>query len=384
MRLHVFRSYWLVAAGVGLSVLCAVFLMGYKGLLLPLTCPKGESSACVESYLVTEARWFGLRPAFHTFNAMYAQREMFSRECHVISHALGEFAYEKYEASGRFEPLRSFSNCGYGFYHGFMQALIRKTGTIERSREFCIALQEGVSGARDIFDQCMHGFGHGVVAGYEPGVFKTVDEYAVSGLEACRDIATTSEERMQCAGGVYNGIAIASMDPQSGIQFTPDNPYEMCLGQADSDFREGCFRGAHSAVSHVFENRFLPAARAIEKLPYEDASNALDHLSKYQARFMTKPDTDPYILKMCERLESALQHVCVLGFAKGLIYFVPSHKATQRGTQFCNTDGFPAELKSACFQTVAYFVRDLSGSRELRQLCSEIPSSYTEECTEFL
>src|SRR3989344_1645863 len=184
-------------------------------------------STIIEEILRSE----GIPAAFDALAAAYDTDPDFAGACHAVTHELGDAAYDEFEKTGETELSRKPPCCGYGFYHGFMDALYVETNDMEKARSFCAYVGENVPhppSAEFAEGSCYHGIGHGVTDGTDPRAWGSVMAIVKPGLALCSKVAPANDEwHMRCASGVFNALGNMYADPKFKLTSDPD-PYALC------------------------------------------------------------------------------------------------------------------------------------------------------------
>src|SRR3989338_9343034 len=120
-----------VALFVTLGVVLIAFIFAPSSLLQGAAACEREGARkmqcfgeLIERTLLNE----GLPQAFDALAYLFARDGEFREGCHGNVHELGAAAYQRYQTAGSVELTPKTSYCGYGFFHGFMEALIAAKG----------------------------------------------------------------------------------------------------------------------------------------------------------------------------------------------------------------------------------------------------------------
>ncbi|TSC87238.1 MAG: hypothetical protein G01um10148_343 [Parcubacteria group bacterium Gr01-1014_8] len=345
-------------------------------------CTGVHRNECLGAVLKEMADVQGIAAAFESFTELYDEPD-FTKDCHPIVHEMGKGAYERYKRGKPLEAVHELSYCSYGFYHGFLEAMVPDTGDPKKARELCDKLQDGVTDGRSVIGPCLHGFGHGVTDGTRPerwGSFETMSEPS---LEICSSIARRDDEKMLCAGGVFNAISIMSLYKKNGLVIDKVHPYAPCEKQTDVRVREACFRNFHPTVSHINHEHFLLAAHQVEALEKDaDAIPAMENLAIYQSRRMTEEYTDPYIAAFCHRVQPRLQNMCVEGFAVGFLIFGTPGEEYERALTFCQNTELRGEHEEHCLRRVIQSSKQQYSRDVYKKVCMKVPRAFQYLCEE--
>src|SRR3989338_8528765 len=131
---------------------------------------------CYTDHLDEVLKRRGLSPALSLLAAAYAADPEGGGFCHGNTHDLGKAAYEEFHRGGEVKLGANTYYCGYGFYHGFLEALVVETGSLDEAREFCTYAGKSVPKPEGYAEgACYHGIGHGVTDGSDPGLWGSAE-----------------------------------------------------------------------------------------------------------------------------------------------------------------------------------------------------------------
>jgi hypothetical protein len=122
-----------------------------------------EKLRCFDEALETRLRDGGIDSAFAYFKEIYAADPEVPAQCHQWAHRLGEAEYELYKEGKKIELRPEAAFCSYGYFHGFINAMVADTQSLLSAQEFC---KESVASSTDelkgMSGNCIHGIGHSV------------------------------------------------------------------------------------------------------------------------------------------------------------------------------------------------------------------------------
>ena len=178
----------------------------------------------------------GLTSAFDLIAALFSRDEEFAANCHGNAHALGALAYSDFKRGIPLDFSAKASYCGYGFYHGFMEALLQDGGNAREGRELCEHLgTRFYAQSVDVSGACYHGIGHGSVDGSDPRVWGDPEAMIAESLALCEEVTAglspSVEEKgplYRCVTGAYNSLEILSHAPKYGLATLEKDPFAFC------------------------------------------------------------------------------------------------------------------------------------------------------------
>lgn len=379
MKAPLLRANWLRTLLIALLVLAAAL-----GIILTL--PESLSSRvtrceeledqkqqCFEELILEEARTRGIDAAFDALAFLYARDREFAEYCHGNTHELGGIAYESFKRKEDITLSAKTSYCGFGFYHGFMEALLFDSGDLTEARRFCEYADEKLrSSTGGVSFACYHGIGHGVIDGSDPSTWGSAPRYIEKGLALCDTLGEVEEHKERCASGVFNALAIAYREPKYRLAADPDDPFGICRIQEKRYAREACYDQMNTYIVETAPS-FRAALALAQKAESAYVETAVTSVAGYQAQGALAKGADfGEYLSACSELPGSLPDVCASGFAVGLIEFGEPGKEYVVAIQACATH---PERAQACFLGVSRAVRDRLKPEMWNEVCSGIESA---------
>ncbi|MBI2618237.1 hypothetical protein HYW58_02175 [Candidatus Kaiserbacteria bacterium] len=341
-------------------------------------------AACWRSTLFSELEAHGIDAVFDMVHTFYIQDEKFREGCHGVAHDIGVESY-KYFIKDRDSILtEKASACAYGFYHGFMEALLTTTGDIKKARGFCLYIDTKITPhAPDTTLQCFHGIGHGVVD-LElrlNGPRQNVETLAYDALKLCEEASKSPDELYRCTSGVYNNIANAYIDRTDSIQSRKDI-LELCRTQP-SIYKESCYGNINALLLRSMENNLDKALPLLGGIEEEYKESSVRYLSNLSIVYNGMLEGNEYYKKnvaICRTLKENLHKACLQGYVHGLLeHGVPGYEYKE-AINFCASDYLENEEKNTCF---SYAISNLSGWYEkskAENICSTVQKEYQRYC----
>ena len=330
----------------------------------------------------------GIPAAFDALAFAYDTDREFAGTCHSITHELGKASYEEYDRTGKTELTSKAWYCGYGFYHGFMDALYVDTNDMERARGFCSYVGKNVPHPPPpefAEGSCYHGIGHGVTDGTDPRVWGNPVAIVKPGLALCAKVADGNEVwHMRCVSGVFN--ALGNMYPDPKYKLDPGtNPYTLCKkGPFTVLERETCYNQMNTQAAALGNNSLTGIMKfvdSIEDLRYREA--AIHEAVAYYIAILKRQQKilAPEEVVVCEEPTSKLKEICVNGFVSGIIEFGSPGLQYKEILQLCGADAFPQDLRSMCYSALQMMSRSYYTPDVSRKICALVPQAYrTAEC----
>lgn len=346
-------------------------------------CDVNSSSAdCLAPLLEGTFRSYGMDAAFGLLVSLLEARTSFAATCHGLAHELGESAYALYAKNEPFQLSQRTSLCGYGFYHGFMEALLYDSGDMAQARDFCAYVGEQLRDeSRAAEYSCYHGIGHGVVdeTEYHGG---SVDSFIQGGLAVCERVGDTEFRKNLCASGVFNSLAIAYRNNASGFSADPGDPYAICREQEQPYFRAPCYMEMNTYVLHLGGGDLKDAAVHIFRISDKEyARFAVEGLAGYAAATYQSPEGYSAVYDVCRAFPREIRSACIHGFVGGLLEFGSPRTFREGAGTFCTMLSSDPEDEKVCYESFAGFAWGQYNPQDFRAVCDLIREQYEDVCT---
>ncbi|OGI86251.1 hypothetical protein A3A05_00600 [Candidatus Nomurabacteria bacterium RIFCSPLOWO2_01_FULL_41_12] len=317
---------------------------------------RNKKIQCWEKALNAELKESGLEASFVLFKELYDADQDFAGECHAFTHLIGTEAYNLFKNNKDFSVPAIVSFCNYGFYHGFMEALLTTGGNIEEARKFCTYIDRKLSVENpESPEQCYHGIGHGNAGVHDKRLFGNADAIIREGLKICKLVSDTKDRLYRCASGVYNAISDFHIEGEFGFSMDmidPEDPLKICNGQL-KEYQEPCYGNMKSVVSSVTGGDFKKVVAIISKIPdMRNAEVAMWYLAGYNMQ--TKLYLKDYYpdIAICRSALPNLYLPCIRGLATGFLWYAKPEEEYKSALNFCALDILRPEEKEACFSEI--------------------------------
>lgn len=325
----------------------------------------------------------GVGEAFRVVKKLYSADPLFAAECHSFVHLLGNAAAARFlkEGTPSIPPETAF--CSYGFYHGFMEAVLQANGNASDARRFCDSvgksLEGGAPGARNA---CFHGIGHGITDPHDNRAWGDAKALIAPALATCDTISSTPLETYLCSTGVFNALEIMMTSGQRGLSPTKD-PFQICRSQPQR-FASACYTNMVPAVLVSTANR-LPESGALIATIAEDryAENAMQAFGAEMIRLYLgggSPAPETY-LPSCRALEPRLRLPCVQGLLVGLMKYGRPGEEYKEAFRFCRAAGLRPDERDRCFtELLGNEIRVYYSQAKAKEICGTLDESLQPYC----
>ncbi|HVN26278.1 MAG TPA: hypothetical protein VMT99_01310 [Candidatus Paceibacterota bacterium] len=208
---------------------------------LPVVCAsegEREDFSCYEAFYKDLVLAKGVDAAFADLKARFTVNDYVSRDCHPITHIIGQAAVSLYPSVA--EAYRhGDAFCASGYYHGVLEGLAFRMGKdklLENLNTICDGL--GSSPASTDYFSCLHGLGHGLM--------EITDDDLFASLNDC-DRLTGMWQQTSCYGGVFMENVIVGDIHQQAIDadhvtkyLRPDEPFYPCTAVGEQ-YKAACY-----------------------------------------------------------------------------------------------------------------------------------------------
>lgn len=336
---------------------------------------------CWEEMLDSALKEKGLEAAFDVFADLYQKEPEFAQKCHSFTHKLGKAGYEMFARRKDFLITPKAAYCSYGFFHGFTEALVQESNSLDGLREACEYIERNMNGETSMLTSCLHGIGHGFTDGSDPRA--RGNEWAIikPGLALCEKIGRNESEVGICSGGVFNSLAEMYLKPEYNLALDKDDPLRICRNQLKSYFKRACFMNFKGLTMWIFGNDFSQAAKFYaENVEDKYAPDAMDNLATYAVRYMLKDDNLNEAVGICHRLSNPLRVNCITGLGAGLMTFGLPEKEYVRAIDFCRSALLAEEERAECFKRVVQASFYRYSFSKYKNICESIEEKYRTDC----
>ena len=330
-----------------------------------------KEGTCWESVIKQSLFVGGPKTAFSALKYLYEEEPEIRAECHDYAHYIGESSYELYKKSGAIGLAPEASYCGYGFYHGFIIAMMADGKEPFEVSRFCEDANSELSKDNPITRlDCYHGIGHGVTDYDFRNIPKieTAQILIESSTNLCKDVAPGEEELAWCADGVFHSVTEVPL--QDLPKFIDKNaPLSFCEAQ-EKDFQGACYESLGFLLMQLTNNDFAEAlsySKGVDNPLYK--ANMIRLLSGYQA-YRTASDPD-YIedISSCRSLGSILFEECLKGLVEGSLDFGNPGDEYAALAKLCASEELSSQETDFCLSHAASHLGGTLGETKRDEFC---------------
>ena len=337
---------------------------------------ESEKISCWDDALKIAYNKGGLPESFNLYEQLFENEPRFAENCHSYTHTIGDKAYEEFVTTGDFGVTAQIAYCSYGFFHGFMDALVLSTGEYKQARDFCDVIDEKIGEETNVYTACLHGIGHGVTDGYDPSIIHDALAIVTPGVELCKTIGKTDYEIKICATGVFNALA-ALYESEDGPTYDPLKPFAICEHFSNVTYiKAACLDDMKTFISFLTDGDFVAAAKFIEQIPEDEyAIGAIDNLATYRVYNLFDTGFDQALVD-CYLIQDRLQSACVRGISVGYMGQGTPGEEYVEAIKVCKSPLVKNEHREECFDRTMTFAQERYSKDKHAQLCVSVADEY--------
>lgn len=336
---------------------------------------------CAKQLITDKLQKEGLASALKTLGQFYNRDNFWTRNCHTLTHLIGEQAYLEFAKSGKVSISPEVAYCGYGFFHGFMEVLFAKGDGIQSARKLCQYMQDELIGKTGrVFVSCLHGIGHGLVDGSDKKAWGDAFALVEPGLQVCDKVGLDQKEGNRCYTGAFNSIFEAMVSGSWGLKVDKSNPTWLCQ-EVSEKYRLTCYSNAMAAVRQVVGKDFLEGVKFLEKIKEDKYALAgMETLSALVAKENISRDDFSDFVAVCRKAPERARDKCLTSFARSLVEFGKPEEEYVKAVKFCNTADFSAHERDICFPVVVTYSSLIYSTEKMNNLCKHFEEKYRKYC----
>lgn len=383
----------LVIGGIAVLIICMAIAVGTRpwgvtkeiARLVPACDALREGAAkiqCWDKLIRSSTKRYGIDNSLELLALLYAHDGQFAQSCHAMTHTIGQAAYAQFAVKGAIPLSDKTAYCSFGFFHGFMETLIAKKGTITQAQHFCDSIDRSLG--KTIPNAklgCYHGIGHGATDVHNPAYYGNERALIVPALAICETFARTQEQLKICATGVFDSISIAYYNAgTNGLVINPEDPLWLCREQPEK-YKESCYLDMMPAI--LWYGQYdLAKALPIVITHAEDAYVELAARSLAQAsvRFVVSkaPGVSGSVV-IC-RTAPKVAIACIGGLAEGVMQFGKPGEEYKAALSFCSDAVMTSQERDVCMKSVLSYVTNRYAKSEVNAICTQVPLVYKKYC----
>ena len=189
-------------------------------------------AACWNDYFAKLISEKGINTAFSELAVKYNEDDDFKNVCHDIMHSFGDLAYYQFIENDTIIYREETKFCGYGFYHGFIEAAFSEFGPtyLSEGKRYCNAFIKDFKLSSKRVEEngrnaCYHGLGHAIFDSLNSSLWGDDTKMTETAIGTCEGIFKDILMRAQCGSGVFNALAIAYNHNYYSLSYRKNGDY---------------------------------------------------------------------------------------------------------------------------------------------------------------
>lgn len=316
-----------------------------------------------------------------------AKDKRFVDTCHDVTHKIGLRAYELFARGKPFDLNEKTAYCSFGFYHGFMETLVIRSGDPTQARAFCVEVGKKLKDKiPDAYYACFHGIGHGWANIHEPKNWGDEHKIVDPALALCEQVVDPNdpEQLLRCATGVFDSLSLAYYNGLAGVKMRANDPMWICREQPEK-YKGACYRDLMPAILWMAEYDLEKGAALVERFAESTyAPIAMMTIADNSVRFI--PDQAPAATKIpvCRKRRKDLVASCITGLGHGAVQFGGVvDREYESGFSYCANSALTSDEQNECYLNVIDFAKQRYSKDTYTTICSVVPEYLRERCIHY-
>ncbi len=355
--------------------------------------PEGEgvSSSCTEETAASSTYCFeerirlaieegGIEAGWALFQKLY-EEGITPRTCHWTAHFIGEEAFSLFKAGKEISFSKATSYCGFGFYHGFIENLLRENPDPENALRLCDRIQEQLGSMG--LQNCYHGIGHGYTE--DPPDPKTVGNFEAMikpGVKMCEflfgDVFTNLN---LCLTGVFTVPAGFAAEGEYGLSLPPEDPFFYCHNQPYR-YLKACYGEFAPKLDRILGWDLHGLPLYIDDIRDDKLKSLVVWVvpAVMMAHDIFQNDHSEYVTSCRSGFGSPLREICWGGAILGFFQHGEPEKQYEKVLAFCAADAWEEHERGFCYGESFRRFRQEYAPEKTANLCTLIPEQYRFLC----
>ncbi len=358
-----------------------IFVVSNTGKLPSSTVNGYCDGPCFDDLIRNAVQTKGIDAAYKLFEETFAKGQL-PRGCHWTAHRIGEAGYDLFRDGKNFSISVATTYCGYGFYHGFMERLLRENPDPAYALRFCDSVKEQL-GDMGLWN-CYHGIGHGYTEDPpDPSSEGNFQKMIAPGIKMCEFLFGNNFGNLNlCLTGVFTVPVNFAADEKYGLSMDPKDPFAVCRTQPYR-YWKACYGEFAAKLDTVlnWDIHLLPAY--VNKLPDEKLKRLVVWVvpSVMMAKDILADDHSQYINGCRESFSGRLRRICWGGSLLGFFAHGEPEKQHEKVLDFCNSDAWrTAEERVFCWGEGLRQLRQNYSIEKVKSICPNVPELYRYLC----
>lgn len=360
-----------------------IFVLSSSGKLPAIAAGGHCEGLCFDNLIRDTVRTKGIDAAYKLFEDDYA-KGVLPRGCHWTAHRIGEAAYDLYREGKDFPISIATTYCGYGFYHGFMEKLLRDNPDPTYALKFCDKVNEKLGSMG--LQNCYHGIGHGYTEDPpDPATVGNFEAMIQPGIQMCNFLFRKNFRNLNlCLTGVFTVPTGFAADNEYGLSIDPKNPFAVCKTQPYR-YQKACYGEFAAKLDFILNWDIRKLPPYVNSLTDDKLKRLVTWVvpSVMMAKNILDPDQSQYITECRDSFTGRLRLICWGGSILGFFEHGEPNKQYEKIVAFCKSDAWQtADERTFCWQEGIRQMRQNYNKDMMTGLCTTFPEQYRHFCTD--
>ncbi len=367
------RGTVVVTGGEGIfAALTSFFYFGKEGYC---------SGVCFDKKVKEAVRESGIEAGYQLLNEAF-QNDALPPSCHWTAHQIGEAAYDIFKEGKEITVTKETEYCGFGFYHGFMESLLRENPDTTQALKFCEQVDSQLGD--NALQNCYHGIGHGFTEDPpDPLHYGEFQKMIEPGIEICEFLFNDNFRNLNlCLTGVFTVPVGFAEKNKHGLALDHKDPFSLCDGQPYR-YQKACYGEVAPKLASLLE-------WDISKLPPYLKGFTNPHLVELVtfvvpatsvSRYVSEDSHEQFMEGCLEGFKGKVKDVCIAGVILGFFIHEEPDKQYEPAFRFCSLDGFSSKDRLLCYQETVRMGKDFYSPEIAREMCLTLPSDLRGLCS---
>ncbi len=346
-----------------------------------------QKRECWNTKLLDELKSRGAMAAFNMFARFYTSDTDFTRiGCHVIAHNLGDAAYGEYVLKGKKIESLEFpaesAYCGYGYYHGILEHMIREDPDPTKAANFCewvITNHEKI--LPSIRLNCYHALGHGFTP--EPTdveMWGDAPRMTAPAIQACSTLPA-EDIRQECLQGTFNVVGDWMWTNQFGLRFPKEDPLSLCRSYENKEVSKACYYELSMRLTPLVDSLPELYTKYVAAIEEDDIATMIMNSAAASALGSNIKDTNfiPF-LKECRAVPERAREGCLKGLSAAFLAHGEPGKEYVKAIAYCSDPEQTVSEKQTCHWNMVRTFKKIYSPEKVAELCTQLAPEYRSLC----
>ena len=337
-----------------------------------------EKIQCFDNTLEVLQKEKGIEAAFAYFVEIYHADPEVPAVCHGWTHRLGEIEYELY-TKGREVTLRPEATfCSYGYFHGFINAMVEDTQSLQSAQAFCReAVEEQGDELRSMKSHCVHGIGHSITSLSLEAQKQPVDIIAVvdQGAPQCEALYGSSSHA--CLDGMLHELYLTMVRGEYGLsteEYENSGDIFYYCHLLSGEIAESCYYESVALWPYFLgtdKGKVIEYLRAHPSNLLEKSPRILHALGRSFIETDIKTGSFESSALACTSLPEHLQEGCEEGLALGFATYGEPNNMHETAFAFCR-DQYAGAERISCLGNMIDALQFSYTESQLQNACGTL------------